>query len=118
MASYTEGDTYPPFRGWAKDESGELLDLTTADALLVIFKSPGATITGTPTAIALPGELDADGITRYNWKYDLAANDTAAPGTYEHALKVTWDSGSIPPRVEYFPSSGSGPSLTIKAKLA
>lgn len=115
MASYTEGDTYPPLRGWAKDDTGALVDLTTADALLLILKSTTATITGVPVALS-PVETDADGV-EYNWKYVWAAADTSVPETYEQALKVTWDATATPPSVEYFPSSGTGPSLTIKAKL-
>lgn len=117
MASYTQGDTYPPLRGTAKDESGNLLDLSTASALQVILKGKTATITGVPVALT-PPETDADGVTKYNWKYVWAAADTSVADTYECALKVTWNSATTPPEVEYFPSSGVGPSVIIKAKLA
>ena len=116
MASYTEGDTFPPFRGWVKDQTGELADLTLADEVLVIYKSQTATLTLTATALT-PPELDADGVTEYNWKADLEADTTSVPGTYEQNTKVTWNSAATPPTVEYFPSTGAGPSLTIKPKL-
>lgn len=117
MATYTEGDTFPPFRGWVRDQTGELADLTLADSVEVVYKSSGATITLTATVLS-PPELDADGVTEYNWKADLEADTCSVPGTYEEGTKVTWDAAATPPKVEWFPSSGSGPTLTIKPKLA
>jgi hypothetical protein len=114
MATITQGDTWPPLRGLASDAAGAL-NLSTASALQVICKATGVTITGTPTAVQ-PPQTDADG-NSYNWQYQWAAADTNTPGVYDVALKVTWDSGTTPPHVEYVPN-GTNPSLTIKAKLA
>jgi hypothetical protein len=114
MASITQGDLYPPFRGYVRDQNG-LVDLTAASSLSLVFKctSPSTLVVVVPTAIALPGELDADGITRYNFKYQWVSGDTDVPGTYSVALKATWSSA----RPQYFPNTLVYGSLTINPKL-
>jgi hypothetical protein len=102
-----KGDTWPPFKGEASDETG-LLDLTVATALDFVATSPAHQITGTAVAID-PAEADADGIHHWNWKYEFQAGDTDETGTYEANLKVTWAPGQI----ETFPNTG-GPKLVIE----
>ena len=114
MATITQHDTYPPLRGLASDGAGPV-DLSVASSLEVIVSDGVATITGTAVAVQ-PPVTNSDGDT-YNWEYQWAAGDTAVASSYEVQLKVTWDAGTTPPHVEYFPN-GANPTLTIKAALA
>lgn len=117
MASVKRGDTWPPLRGAASDEDG-LLDMTSAEKVLVIFKHS----TGTPLIygtiwsggsafhgdiIAPPG--DSDG---FNWTYTWRALDTAITGNYSTELEITWDTGTTPAQVETVPN-GDNPTLTV-----
>jgi hypothetical protein len=102
-----KGDTWPPLKGEAKDETG-VLDLSGAAALELTVKSAGYLLTATPVAI-WPAEADADGIHHWNWEYDFQEGDTDETGDYKVQLKVTWEPGHI----ERFPNSGA-PVLTIE----
>jgi hypothetical protein len=105
------GDTWPPFKFEAKDETG-LVDLTAAVSMRALFKSPAFLIEGVgptaPTAID-PPEADADGVHFWNAEYDFQAGDTDEVGVYKAELEVNWGDGHI----QTFPNSGA-PTLTIE----
>lgn len=105
------GDTYPPLRGQASDETGSPLNLSLAASLAIRMVSPGHTITGACIAIQ-PPLADADGVHQWNWQYNWVAGDTANAGVYTVELIVTWDAGP-PVHIETFPNSGSE-TLTIE----
>lgn len=103
------GDTWPPLRGEASDESGSPVDLSAALSLEVVMTSPAHTISGAAAALQ-PPIADADGVHQWNWQYNWVAGDTANAGEYAVELKVTWATGEL----ETFPNSGSE-TLVIEA---
>lgn len=96
-------------RGQATDETGAVVDLTTAQALTMLAVMSTHTITGPAVAIT-PPIADPDGIHHWNWQYNFSVGDTAQAGNYDVYLQVTWAANEI----EYFPDSGSE-QLTIEA---
>jgi hypothetical protein len=101
-----EGDTYPPIRGAALETDGEsLMDLSGADELLFlgVAATIGEVIEGEAEALSSEdAEAKADKASPlgYNWKYVLAAEDTASGSadTYTSYLKVVIDAASTPPK--------------------
>lgn len=108
-----QGDTWPPLRGEAKDETG-VLDLTAAASLLARIRAPnpsggfflisGAAVPDTPPI------ADEDGVHFWNWHYVWQTGDTAQiAADYNVELVVTWAVGEI--------QTYSGPTLAIVAPL-
>lgn len=102
------GNTWPPLRGEASDETGQPVDLSTAVSLTVYCVGATHTITGPATAL-WPAVLDADGQHKWNWQYDFVAGDTLVSGEYKVRLDVEWAPGEI----QTFPNSGHE-TLTIE----
>jgi|SRR5581483_2449216 len=108
MRTMKNGDTWPPLRGEAADETGQPVDLSSADSLDVECVGNTHTITG--TAIALwPAVPDADGEHFWNWEMDFAPGDTDVSDEYKVRLIVTW----APGQVQTFPNDGHE-TLTIQ----
>jgi hypothetical protein len=108
----TVGDTYPPIRGAATDEKG-LLALAAADELVFVAVSGKDVIEGEAEAIDPPeGVGDPSSALGFNWRYKLAAGDTAAAGSYAPWLKVVLDAGSTPPEIFWV---NGGDQIVIQA---
>ena len=106
-STYKRHDTWPPIRGVAADENGNV-DLTVADSVKFLAKSGSVLIEGTAEVLDPPesGLIDGQSV-EFNWKYVLADGDLDTAGDYKVELEVTWDSGTTPPQVETFPSAGT-----------
>jgi hypothetical protein len=115
----TEGDTTPPIRGAAVQSNGEaLMPIGDADELLFLGVPDGAgtVIEGKAEAIAAPdpeAAADKTSLLGYNWRYPLAAEDTApgSAGSYTSWLKAIWDADATPPLIEWI----KGDKFTIQA---
>jgi hypothetical protein len=95
------GDTWPPLRGEASDETGAPVNLTGAVSRTVFAVCPTHTITGPATAL-WPAVPDADGEHLWNWEYDFVVGDTVVSDTYKTRLVVEWASGET----QTFPNTG------------
>jgi hypothetical protein len=100
----TVGDTYPPIRGAAED-NGTLLPLPDAEAIEFIAVGKTRVFEGAAIVIDPPEEVgvDPDAPNGYNWKYELAEDDTEKvedPG-FAPWLKITWDGKSTPKRITW-----------------
>jgi hypothetical protein len=116
MASptYTVGDTVPAFRGAASDENG-LMNLSSADEvkLIAVPLSGGEAIEGAVQVLNPPEDVgDPSSAAGFNWRYILDADDTATTGSWQPWLKITWDSTSTPPEIEFVKS---GDQIIIQA---
>lgn len=110
MANIKKGDTWPPLRGAAADQT-DLLPLAEAELIEFFAKqtvAPFTLISGTATVIDPP---DSDG---FNWQYTWSATDTAVTGTYITELQITWDTSTTPDRIETVPNNANqNPTLTV-----
>ena len=96
-AVFTQGDTYPPLRGQAFDDSG-VVDLSVAQSIQIRLKAKvqAADVTILGTAVAdTPPVADPNGINSWNWHYNWKTTDTATVGLYDAELKVTWLSTAV-----------------------
>lgn len=99
----TVGDTYPPIRGAATDEKG-LLALADADELIFVAVSGKDLIEGEAEVIDPPEDVgDPASALGFNWRYKLAAADTAVVGNYTPWLKVVLDAETTPPEIFWVP---------------
>lgn len=88
------GDT-EPLKFELGDASGYLTTLPTATSLELLAVNQADetdTFTG-PCVVIDPPEVDDTN--HWNAKYALAAGDTAAPGTFDLFVTVTWGDGTI-----------------------
>jgi hypothetical protein len=106
------GDTWPPLRGEAADETGQPVDLSGAVSLTMFAVSDTHTITG-PASALWPAVPDADGQHQWNWQYDFVAGDTVVSATYKVRLVVEWAVGET----QTFPNTGHE-TLTIEDDTA
>lgn len=117
MADRTVGDTFPAIRGFATvvDDAGVQRDLSDADDLKCLIYKAGVGILASLAAVAVqPPETDSDDNT-WNWEAAVPAVDTLdTAGAYSIQLKITWDSGTSPPEIQYVPT-GSAPAFEIQA---
>lgn len=93
------GDTWPPLRGTAGDETTPAYDLSGADQLTVIIKHSS----GAPLMEVTPVPIDPVTNNGFNWEYQWQDGDTDVVGTYTTELEIVWDSGTTPPHVQTVP---------------
>lgn len=84
------GDNEPPVRLELQDGT-DLVDLTTATSIEVLFIGKRYEFSGAGTSINI---VDPDKKHTWNLEYDFAEGDTADPDTYQIFVQVT-DTGGI-----------------------
>lgn len=96
------GDTWPPLKGEAADETGAPVNLSGAASMEVVITNGTDSIGGVATAI-WPPEADVDGDHQWNWQHTFAVGATdGLEGDFSVELKVTWAAGEL----QTFPNTG------------
>lgn len=101
------GDTYPPLKGWATDETGAM-PLASAVSMKVLLQCAPTLITGSAIATV---STDSSGAT-WNWAHVWASGETNAAGTWVVELEIDWGSG----QVQTVPNTGHD-QVVIEADL-
>lgn len=111
-STYTQYDTWPTQRFELKEAKG-LIDwekLAEADKIVMLMKGKNGVvkIKGNCTAIN-PATNEG-----FNAEYKWAKEDLKEVATdYDVEVKVYWDEGSSPPKIQTFPNKNPRPTLEV-----
>jgi hypothetical protein len=104
--------TYPAIRGRVEDQVGAL-PLADADSIdLLTEPIAGGTLIELPVTVLDPEDPDSiftdvnGSEIAANWEAPIAVGFSDDLGQQRGKLKITWDSASTPPRIQYAPKVG------------
>lgn len=112
-STYTKGDTWPPQKLRAKaGAAGTFVNLEEADEIKALIRGGTVLISGTVHPIWPPEEDDQGD--EWNGEYRWAEHDLShVRDDYDVEVKVFWDKGSSPPKIQTFPNKNPRPTLAV-----